>query len=140
MQVFEQAGLKSPILGSIVIGLVNVAGTVVAALVMDRCGRKPLLLISHFGMAVSLASISLALRFICESVSAVCARLLSHAVALLHLLHEIQRPLPLWLSWTCTCWVAEGAVAMPCSQPHSPRQLQPGRHRGLCPVLCAWRG
>lgn len=66
LQVFEQAGLKSPILGSIVIGLVNVSGTVVAALIMDRFGRKPLLLLSHFGMAVSLASISVAVHFICE--------------------------------------------------------------------------
>ena len=66
LQVFEQAGLKSPILGSIVIGLVNVSGTVVAALAMDRFGRKPLLLLSHFGMAVSLASISVAVHFICE--------------------------------------------------------------------------
>ncbi|KAL3148888.1 hypothetical protein ABBQ32_001758 [Trebouxia sp. C0010 RCD-2024] len=61
--VFARAGLRSPILGSIVVGCVNVAGTGVAAYLMDRLGRRPLLILSHAGMAISLISISVA-RFL----------------------------------------------------------------------------
>ena len=43
MQVFTRAGLQSPILGSIIVGCVNVAGTGVAAYLMDRLGRRVLL-------------------------------------------------------------------------------------------------
>lgn len=57
-QVFEQAGLKSPILGSIAMGLANLAFTIVAALLMDRTGRRALLLTSFGGMAACLAALS----------------------------------------------------------------------------------
>lgn len=65
-QVFARAGLRSPILGSIVVGCVNVAGTGVAAYLMDRLGRRPLLILSHAGMAISLISISVARFLPCE--------------------------------------------------------------------------
>ena len=58
--MFARAGLGSPIIGSIIVGCVNVAGTTVAAFFMDRTGRRVLLILSHAGMAVSLISISLA--------------------------------------------------------------------------------
>ncbi|KAL4430702.1 hypothetical protein ABPG75_005958 [Micractinium tetrahymenae] len=57
-QVFQQAGLQSPILGSIAMGLTNVAFTVVAALLMDHAGRRPLLLTSFAGMAACLAALA----------------------------------------------------------------------------------
>jgi len=60
MQVFTRAGLSSPIIGSIIVGCVNVVGTGVAAYIMDKTGRRPLLIASHAGMAISLISISLA--------------------------------------------------------------------------------
>ncbi len=83
LQVFTRAGLSSPILGSIIVGCVNVAGTVVAAYLMDRTGRRPLLIISHAGMAISLISISLAKFLPCELRQVVAAvvrsaRCLSH--------------------------------------------------------------
>ncbi|DBB09503.1 TPA: hypothetical protein ACH3X3_008063 [Trebouxia sp. C0006] len=58
--VFTRAGLSSPIIGSIIVGCVNVVGTGVAAYLMDKTGRRPLLIASHAGMAISLISISLA--------------------------------------------------------------------------------
>jgi hypothetical protein len=57
-QVFEQAGLKSPILGSIAMGLANLGFTIVAAVLMDRAGRRALLLTSFGGMAACLAALS----------------------------------------------------------------------------------
>ena len=53
-QTLKEAGLASPVAGSILLGLINVLGTLLAAFLMDRAGRKKLLLLSHCGMAVCL--------------------------------------------------------------------------------------
>ena len=53
-EVFQKAGLASPILASIAVGGVNVATTVVAVGLMDRAGRKRLLTASFAGMAACL--------------------------------------------------------------------------------------
>lgn len=58
-EVFTAAGLKSPIVGSIIMGLVNVVFTLLAGLLMDRLGRRPLLLFSVFGMGVCLFAVSM---------------------------------------------------------------------------------
>ena len=55
--IFKFAGLSSvsvAILASVGVGVVNVVFTVVAMLLIDRVGRRPLLLISLAGMAVGL--------------------------------------------------------------------------------------
>jgi hypothetical protein len=59
-QVFLRAGLKSPILGSILVGAINLGFTAAAATLMDRWGRKPLLQASFCGMAASLAAVAAA--------------------------------------------------------------------------------
>ena len=61
--IFKFAGLSSSsaaILASVGVGVVNVVFTVVAMQLIDRAGRRPLLLISLAGMAVSLAVLGLA--------------------------------------------------------------------------------
>ena len=61
--IFKFAGLSSSsvaILASVGVGVVNVVLTVVAMQLIDRVGRRPLLLISLAGMAVSLAVLGLA--------------------------------------------------------------------------------
>ena len=61
--IFKFAGLSSSsaaILASVGVGAVNVVFTVVAMQLIDRVGRRPLLLISLAGMAVSLAVLGLA--------------------------------------------------------------------------------
>ncbi len=58
--VFLRAGLKSPILGSIFVGVINLGFTAVAAALMDRRGRLPLLQLSFGGMAASLGAVALA--------------------------------------------------------------------------------
>jgi hypothetical protein len=57
-QVFARAGLSSPVVGSIVVGSVNIAGTLLAAALIDRAGRRTLLLTSHAAMAVCLAALA----------------------------------------------------------------------------------
>lgn len=59
-QVFRDAGLKSPVAGSVAMGASNVVGTLLAAFLMDRLGRRPLLLFSHSAMAVCLLTMSAA--------------------------------------------------------------------------------
>lgn len=54
--IFEQANFKRADLGSVLVGVVQVFFTAVAAVVMDRAGRKLLLMISGVSMAISTAA------------------------------------------------------------------------------------
>jgi sugar porter (SP) family MFS transporter len=61
--IFKFAGLSSSsaaILASVGVGVVNVVFTVVAMQLIDRAGRRPLLLVSLAGMAMSLTVLGLA--------------------------------------------------------------------------------
>lgn len=51
--IFQEANVQNSRLASVIVGLVQVAFTAVAALIMDRAGRKVLLLLSGVIMAVS---------------------------------------------------------------------------------------
>jgi MFS transporter, SP family, galactose:H+ symporter len=60
--IFQAAGFhsaESSILATAGVGLVNVLMTVVSIPLIDRVGRRPLLLISLSGMSVSLAALAL---------------------------------------------------------------------------------
>ncbi|KAK9820324.1 hypothetical protein WJX72_008975 [[Myrmecia] bisecta] len=54
--VFAQAGVKSGALASAAVGAINVVGTMVAASLMDRAGRKQLLTLSFGGMGLAMAA------------------------------------------------------------------------------------
>lgn len=63
--IFEFAGFKSAsasILATVGVGVVNVAMTVVALLLVDRVGRRPLLLVGLAGMVLGLGMQGLAFR------------------------------------------------------------------------------
>ncbi|XP_049906177.1 solute carrier family 2, facilitated glucose transporter member 8 [Epinephelus moara] len=51
--IFEQAHFKESDLASVIVGLIQVVFTGVAALIMDKAGRKILLIISGVAMAIS---------------------------------------------------------------------------------------
>eukprot|EP00898_Chlorokybus_atmophyticus_P004831 jgi/Chlat1/5349/Chrsp35S05279 len=59
--VFARAGLYSPIVGSILVGVVNLAGTLIASSLMDKAGRKTLMLASFGGMAACLLALAVGL-------------------------------------------------------------------------------
>ncbi|XP_056274687.1 solute carrier family 2, facilitated glucose transporter member 8 isoform X2 [Pseudoliparis swirei] len=54
--IFRQAHIKESNLASVIVGLIQVFFTGVAALIMDRAGRKILLIISGVAMAISTTS------------------------------------------------------------------------------------
>jgi len=56
--VFKQVNLDNAVLGSVITGLINVAGTLVAAALVENAGRKVLLLVSHAGMFICLGYIT----------------------------------------------------------------------------------
>ncbi|XP_071339989.1 solute carrier family 2, facilitated glucose transporter member 8 [Trachinotus anak] len=51
--IFEQAHFKESDLASVIVGLIQVVFTAVAAVIMDKAGRKILLIISGVAMAIS---------------------------------------------------------------------------------------
>ncbi|KAG5623624.1 hypothetical protein H5410_008842 [Solanum commersonii] len=57
--VFRSAGITSDVAASALVGAANVFGTMVASSLMDKQGRKSLLLISYTGMAASMMLLSL---------------------------------------------------------------------------------
>jgi sugar porter (SP) family MFS transporter len=61
--VFRKAGIKSDVAASALVGAANVFGTLVASSLMDKQGRKKLLGISYFGMALSMSVLALALSW-----------------------------------------------------------------------------
>jgi MFS family permease len=62
--IMERAGLtaSNSLLASVVIGVANVAAAVVSLRLVDRCGRRPLLLASAAGAGVALALLGLTLE------------------------------------------------------------------------------
>lgn len=56
--VLAQCGIRSPVLGTAIIGAVNVVMTFVSAALVDQCGRRVLWLVSHAGCAASLAALA----------------------------------------------------------------------------------
>ncbi len=59
--IFQQAGMTSPLLPTIGIGVVNVLATVVALLLLDQAGRRKLLLVGLGIMLFCLIAITIAL-------------------------------------------------------------------------------
>ena len=65
-QIFETAGIDkatTALAATIGIGVVNVLSTLIAMWLVDRAGRKPLLLVGLAGMIISLAALGIVLSF-----------------------------------------------------------------------------
>lgn len=63
--ILKEAGMSrdSSLLATVAIGLFKLAAIISSAFVVDRLGRRPLLLVSSFGMGVSMAVLGLAFCF-----------------------------------------------------------------------------
>lgn len=69
-KILQSAGFTSAsgaILATAGVGVVNFAMTIVAMFLVDRAGRRPLLLVGVAGMTVTLAALALSFRFSTES-------------------------------------------------------------------------
>ena len=62
-EVMKLCGFSNPLVSNLILGVVNTAFTILSALILDRVGRKPVLVTSFFGMALSLVLLSAALSF-----------------------------------------------------------------------------
>lgn len=61
---FQNVGLSNPLVGTTLVGIVNVISTGVALVLMDTAGRRPLLLYSGVGMLASAVLLTLGLLHI----------------------------------------------------------------------------
>ncbi|EFJ37802.1 hypothetical protein SELMODRAFT_437383 [Selaginella moellendorffii] len=59
---FHDAGISDGLTASVAVGVVNFAGALVASSLMDKQGRRKLLMISYTGMAISMAVLVVALE------------------------------------------------------------------------------
>lgn len=70
---FFEGVIDNPLVGTTIVGAVNVVATYVALLLMDKCGRKTLLLYSTGGMFISCIIIMMSLLHIFNNVMALVA-------------------------------------------------------------------
>ena len=61
--IFQSAGIESGVLASVAVCVVNIVGSVIATGLLDKTGRKPLLMYSFLGMAVSCVGLAIAGAF-----------------------------------------------------------------------------
>lgn len=92
-RIFESMGAAkdASMMQTVVMGLVNVAFTVLAILTVDKWGRKPLLMVGSLGMAVGMIAIS-ALAFM-------------EIIGISTLIFIIVYTASFMMSWGPICWV-----------------------------------
>jgi SP family sugar:H+ symporter-like MFS transporter len=93
---------------NVLTGLVNILATIPAILLIDRIGRKPLLLIGSVGMAVTLGA--MAMVFSTASVGPDGKPLLSHTAALWGLTAANLYIVAFAISWGPVMWVLLGEM------------------------------
>lgn len=58
-RIFESMGMGNPMAQTVFMGLVNILFTLLAIFAVERLGRKPLLIVGSFGMAIGAAGVAL---------------------------------------------------------------------------------
>lgn len=59
-RIFDSMGMGNPMVQTVIMGIVNIAFTLVAILTVERWGRKPLLIYGSIGMAIGALGVALA--------------------------------------------------------------------------------
>lgn len=97
-RIFESMGAAkdASMMQTVVMGLVNVAFTVIAILTVDKWGRKPLLIIGSAGMAIGMISISMLSFF--------------NVIGTATLVFIIIYTASFMMSWGPICWVLIGEI------------------------------
>jgi len=93
------ASTDSSLLQTIIVGIVNLAFTIVAILTVDKFGRKPLMIIGSLGMAVSM--LALGLTFFLGQTGGVLTPFQGYAALVFMLLYTAAFA----MSWGPVCWV-----------------------------------
>ena len=93
------ASTDSSLLQTIIVGIVNLAFTIVAILTVDKFGRKPLMIIGSLGMAISM--LALGLTFFLGQTGGVLTPLQGYAALAFMLLYTAAFA----MSWGPVCWV-----------------------------------
>ena len=58
-RIFDSMGMGNPMVQTVIMGIVNIAFTLVAIFTVEKLGRKPLLIYGSFGMAIGAAGVAL---------------------------------------------------------------------------------
>lgn len=90
-RIFGDMGMTNPMFNTVMMGLVNIAFTVVAILTVERWGRKPLLISGSLGMAVG--ALGVALTFGAEGLQ------------LVTMISIMLYSASFMFSWGPVCWV-----------------------------------
>lgn len=85
------ASTDSSLLQTIIVGVVNLAFTVVAIMTVDKFGRKPLMIIGSIGMAISMIALGFTFYF--------------QNVGILALIFMLTYTAAFAMSWGPVCWV-----------------------------------
>jgi len=93
------ASTDSSLLQTIIVGMVNLAFTIVAILTVDKFGRKPLMIIGSLGMAVSMLALGFTF-FLGQS-----GGLLTPAQGYAALAFMLLYTAAFAMSWGPVCWV-----------------------------------
>jgi SP family xylose:H+ symportor-like MFS transporter len=90
-RIFEAAGAGDGMMQTVIMGIVNIAFTLLAIFTVDRFGRRPLLIIGSFGMAIGAFAVSICAQFDIKG--------------LLPVLSIIVYAAFFMMSWGPICWV-----------------------------------
>ena len=58
-RIFDSMGMGNPMVQTVIMGIVNIAFTLVAIFTVEKLGRKPLLIFGSFGMAIGALGVAL---------------------------------------------------------------------------------
>jgi len=90
-RIFQDMGMQSPMVQTVIMGIVNISFTLIAVFTVEKLGRKPLLIIGSIGMAVGAFGVALTFG--------------NAALHTLTMLFIMLYSASFMMSWGPICWV-----------------------------------